>query len=358
VRVRGRDLEVDVPSFRRDLTMEDDLVEELIRVWGYDRLPTTFSRGDVALARDSETGRQERLVRTVLAGAGLRECVTYAFSDPARAAAFGAPAPLKLLNPLSQDAAALRSHPLEGLLGVVATNLRRQQPGVRVFEIGRTYEPAMTGDTSTAEPRWVSMALAGARADAAWHTAAAGVDVYDAKGLAEVVVEAFGLRAETRPGGRLGGFEPDSHATLVAGETVVAEFGEIAAGVRAAYDIDGPVFAAVLPLDAGIPLARAPMRYEPLPRYPSIQRDMAFAMASGGATAADVVAAIREHAGPLLREVGVFDVFPLPEGGRSVAFRLTFQADDRTLTDEEINAIHARVAAAVSARFGITLRGS
>jgi phenylalanyl-tRNA synthetase beta chain len=118
------------------------------------------------------------------------------------------------------------------------------------------------------------------------------------------------------------------------------------------------VFAAVLPLDAGIPLARAPMRYEPLPRYPSIQRDMAFAMASGGATAADVVAAIREHAGPLLREVGVFDVFPLPEGGRSVAFRLTFQADDRTLTDEEINAIHARVAAAVSARFGITLRGS
>jgi phenylalanyl-tRNA synthetase beta chain len=85
---------------------------------------------------------------------------------------------------------------------------------------------------------------------------------------------------------------------------------------------------------------------------------MAFVLGSGTTSAAEVAGAIREHAGPLLRDVGVFDVFPLPEGGRSVAYRLTFQAEDRTLTDEEINAVHGRVAAAVSARFGITLRGS
>src|SRR2546426_9907900 len=101
VRARGRDLEVDVPSFRRDLAIEDDLVEEIIRVWGYERIPTTFSRGDVAPARDSETGRQERLVREILVRAGLAECVTYAFSDPLRSAALGASPPLKLLNPLS-----------------------------------------------------------------------------------------------------------------------------------------------------------------------------------------------------------------------------------------------------------------
>jgi phenylalanyl-tRNA synthetase beta chain len=358
VRSRGRDLEVEVPSFRRDLAMEDDLVEELIRVWGYDRLPTTFSRGEVALARDSDTGRQERLVRSVLVGAGLSECVTYAFSDPARAAELGAPSPLKLLNPLSQDASALRAHPLEGLLGVVATNLRRQQAGVRVFEIGRTYEASMTGDTSTAEPRWAAIALAGARADAAWHTAPATLDVYDAKGLAELLLEAFGVTASTRAGGRLSGFEPDSHATLVIDDTVVAEFGEVAAPVRRAFDIGVPVFAAALPLDGGLPLAPHPVRYQPLPRYPAIQRDMAFALSSPATTAAEVAAAIREHAGPLLRDVGVFDVFRLPDGGRSVAYRLTFQAEDRTLTDEEINAVHARVAQAVSARFGITLRGS
>ncbi|HEY7382003.1 MAG TPA: phenylalanine--tRNA ligase subunit beta, partial [Gaiella sp.] len=357
-RPRGRDLEVEVPSFRRDIAMEDDLVEEVIRVWGYDRLPTTFSRGDVALARDSDIARQEALVRATLVGAGLHECVTYAFSDPARASALGVASGLKLLNPLSQDASALRGHPLEGLLGVVATNRRGQQPAVRVFEIGRTYESATAGDTGTAEPRWVTLAVAGARVDAAWHTAPAAADVFDAKGLAELVLEVFGVRAVARPGGRLAGFEPDSHATLVAGDTVVAELGEVAAAVREAFDIDVPVFAAALPLDGGVPLAPLPVRYQPLPRYPAIQRDMAFVLPDAGTTAAAVAAAIREHAGPLLRDVSVFDVFPLPGGGRSVAYRLTFQAEDRTLTDEEINAVHARVSAAVSSRFGITLRGS
>jgi phenylalanyl-tRNA synthetase beta chain len=358
VRSHGRDVEVDVPSFRRDVTMEDDLVEEVIRVWGYDRLPTTFSRGDVVLARDSETGRQERLVRAVLVGAGLTECVTYAFSDPIRAGELGAAAPLKLLNPLSQEASALRAHPLEGLLGVVATNLRKQQPGVRVFELARTYEPSMTGDTSTAEPRWATLALAGARTEDVWHTPAATVDVYDAKGAVELLLAAFGLTATTHPGGRLAGFEPDSHATLQVGDTAVGEFGEVAAGVRGAFGIGIPVFAAALALDGAVPLAPHAVRYQTLPRYPSIQRDMAFVLRDPATTAAGVAAAIREHAGPLLRDVGVFDVFPLPDGGRSVAYRLTFQADDRTLTDEEINAVHARVAEAVSRRFGITLRGS
>ncbi len=356
VRPRGRDLDVDVPSFRRDLTMEDDLVEEVIRVWGYDRLPTTFSRGDVALVRDTDTGHQERRIREALVGAGLTECVTYAFSDPARAAELGVASPLKLLNPLSQDASALRGHPLEGLLGVIATNVRRQQPGVRLFEISRTYEPSMTGDTLTAEPRWAAIALAGARADAAWHTPAASVDVYDAKGLAELLLETFGLEATTRAGGRLAGFEPDSHASLLVNDTIVAEFGEVAATARTAFGIPVPVFAAVLPLDTGLPLAPPSIRYAALPRFPSIQRDMAFVFSDPATRASDVAAAIREQAGPLLREVSVFDVFRLPEGGRSVAYRLTFQAEDRTLTDEEINAVHGRVADAVSARFSITLR--
>ncbi|HEV8585301.1 MAG TPA: phenylalanine--tRNA ligase subunit beta [Methylomirabilota bacterium] len=357
VRPRGRDLEVDVPSFRRDLAIEDDLVEEVIRVWGYHRIPTTFSRGEVKPARESDTGRQERLVREILVGAGLAECVTYAFSDPVKAAALGTARQLKLLNPLSQDAAALREHPLEGLLGVVATNLTRQQPGVRVFEVGRTYEPAAGGDTDTAEPRWVAIALAGARAEAAWHTPAATVDVFDAKGVAELVVAGFGSEPSTRSGGALPGFEPDSHATLLVGETVVGEFGEISASARAAFGIETPVFAAALRLDA-LPAEPRTPRHESLPRFPAVQRDLAFALGERPVTADAIAAAIRAEAGPLLRTLTVFDVFPLPDGRRSVAFRLTFQADDRTLTDTEVNAIHERVTQRVSAALGLTLRGA
>jgi len=362
VRDRGRDLLVEVPSFRRDLAMEDDLAEEIIRVWGYDKIPSTLLSGaTIEVARESERLRQEGVVRRALVGAGLVEAIAYSFTDPARAAALRAPddpAPVALLNPLSQDASLLRPHPLDGLLGVVATNVRRRQPDVRVFEIGRIYERASGGDTGTVEPRWATIALTGARRDPGWQGDGGPVDVYDVKGYAEHVLAAFGLTVQTRLGGRLGGLEPDSHASLVAetGE-VVAEFGEVAAAARVRFEIDAPVFVAALPLDR-LPSMPAVPRYQSLPRFPAVQRDMAFAIADPELTVAAVQAGIARTAGPLLRQIAVFDVFRLPDGGRSVAWRLTFQAEDRTLTDEEINAIHRRVADAVSREFAITLRGN
>ena len=361
VRDRGAVLDVEVPSFRRDLTMEDDLTEEIIRVWGYDRIPSTLPGGaTVEVARESDRLRQEGLVRRALAGAGLLEAVTTSLSDPAKVEALDAGPdvePVKLLNPLSQDASHLRSHPLEGVLGAVATNVRRQQTDVRMFEIGRTYQRAPGGETETAEPRWVAIALTGARGDLSWHGRGEAVDVYDAKGLAEHALAALGVAVRTEPGGRLGGFEPDCHGSLVteAGERV-GEFGEIADAARVRLGLDAPVFAAAVRLDT-LPVARAFPPARPLPRFPSVQRDMAVAIADAGLGVAAVQAAIVRAAGPLLREVAVFDVFRLPDGARSVAWRLTFQSDDRTLTDDEVNAVHVQVAAQVGREFGITLRG-
>jgi phenylalanyl-tRNA synthetase beta chain len=138
---------------------------------------------------------------------------------------------------------------------------------------------------------------------------------------------------------------------------VVGEFGEVAAGVRAAYGIDAPVFAAVVDLDAVAALPRPPLHTEPLPRFPPVQRDMAFLVAADQeVAAAEVEAALRAEAGPLLREITLFDLFRFPDRRRSLAWRLTFQALDRTLTDEEVNAIRARVAARVTERFGLRLR--
>jgi phenylalanyl-tRNA synthetase beta chain len=362
VRDRGREeLDVEVPSFRRDLTMEDDLAEEIIRVWGYERIPSTLPGGEIVeVAHVSDRLRQEGLVRRTLAGAGMLEAVGYSLSDPARAEALGgAPGetPVALLNPLSQDASWLRRHPLEGVLGAVATNVRRAQPDVRLFEIGRTYLMADGGDTGTREPRWAALALTGARGDRSWHGSREAVDVYDAKGLAEHALAALGVEVTTAEGGSLPGFEPDCHGRLLtaAGEPV-AEFGEVTAAVRERFGLDVPVFAAAIRLDP-LPVTRTFAGYTPLPRFPSVQRDMAFSLADPGLAVATVQAAITRSAGPLLRDVAVFDVFRLPDGSRSVAWRLTFQADDRTLTDDEVNAIHAQVAEQVGREFGITLRG-
>ena len=382
-KARGADLEVTVPSFRRDLAIEDDLVEEIIRVWGYHRIPSTLPGGAIALVTPPATMRQSQTVRRALVGAGLAEVITHSFSDPARAALLrrpSDPAPVELLNPLAQDASWLRSNPLEGVLGAVATNVRRQQPDVRIFELCKTYaragaseparvslrppstkagltDPATTNPVTT-EPRWVAIALTGARGEPGWYGPNERADVYDAKGLAEHALDALGARASTGDAGALGGFEPDCHGTLVAdGGAILGEFGEVAAALRENLGISVPVFAAVLSLDAVGAVAPAPTRYQALPRFPAVERDLAFVVVGGHTpTAAQIESALREEAGPLLRRLVLFDVFPFPDGRSSLAWRLLFQAEDRTLTDDEVNAIQERVVRRITETFHITLR--
>jgi phenylalanyl-tRNA synthetase beta chain len=378
VKSRGADLEVTVPSFRRDVAMEDDLVEEIIRVWGYDRIPSTLPGGAISLVIHPPTLRQSQTVRAALVGAGLAEVVTYAFTDPAKAELLRRtvdPKPVELMNPLAQDASLLRVNPLEGVLSAVGTNVRRQQADVRVFELSKTYAQAADpepGRTSlrppsvkggltvpaTTEPRWVAIALTGSRSAPGWGGASEPADVYDAKGLAEHTLEALGVRATTGEGGGLSGFEPDCHGTLVTESgAIVAEFGEVAAALRASFGIPTPVFAAVVSLDAVGAVASTPLRYQALPRFPAVERDLAFMIASDQTlTAAQIESALREEAGPLLRRLVLFDVFRFPDGRASLAWRLLFQAEDRTLTDAEVNAIQERVVRRITETFHVTLR--
>jgi phenylalanyl-tRNA synthetase beta chain len=387
VTARGADLAVTVPSFRRDLSMEDDLVEEIIRVWGYDRIPSTLPGGTIALVTLPAALRQAQSIRRALVGAGLAEVVTHTFSDPARAALFRAPGDrpaVELLNPLAQDASWLRSHPLEGVLTALATNARRQQSDVRIFELCKTYErsdgnanvsepasaslrppsnqaglkDAATTNPATIEKRWLAIALTGARGEPGWSGSRDRVDVYDAKGLAEHALEALGLRAGSGDGGALGGFEPDCHGTLAGeGGAILGEFGEVAAPLRAELGIPAPVFAAVVSLDVAGAVPAAPMRYQALPRFPVVERDLAFVLdGDRPPTAAQVESIIRETAGSLLRRVVLFDVFRFPDGRSSLAWRLLFQADDRTLTDDEVNAIQERIVRRITETFHITLR--
>ena len=378
VKSRGADLEVTVPSFRRDIAMEDDLVEEIIRVWGYDRIPSTLPGGAISLVTHPAALRQSQTVRQALVGAGLAEVVTYAFTDPARAELLRRtvdPKPVELMNPLAQDASLLRVNPLEGVLSAVATNVRRQQADVRVFEIGKTYAHAAESESgraslrpppveagltvpATTEPRWIAIALTGARSAPGWAGVAEAADVYDAKGLAEHTLEALGMRTTTGEAGTLSGFEPDCHGTLVTeGGAIVAEFGEIAVALRESFSIPTPVFAAVVSLDAVGAAAAASMRYQPLPRFPAVERDLAFVIGGDQTlTAARIESALREEAGPLLRRLVLFDVFRFPDGRSSLAWRLLFQAEDRTLTDGEVNAIQERVVRRIAETFHITLR--
>jgi len=363
VRRVGEDLEVDVPTFRRDITIEADLIEEVVRVWGYDKIPSTLPGGTVSPARQPATLRQAEVVRRALRAAGLNEVITYSFGDPADEAALGQRAEadrwIRLLNPVSQDASILKSSLLAGLLRVVAVNVRRQRPNVRIFEVGKHY--ARVGD-QPAESRWLGIAQSGARADLAWYATREPVDVYDVKGLAEHALAVLGVREPAAEPGREGHpyFERDRWGRLGAGGTEVGTFGEIALAVREAFGIPSPVFAATIPLDVIAQLGVGRPQFIPLPKHPSVQRDVAFVIPPG-VSAADVERVIRAEGGPLLRGVTLFDLYAgegVAPGTRSIAWRLTFRADDRTLTDVEVNDMHNHVIEAARHRLGVEVRGT
>jgi phenylalanyl-tRNA synthetase beta chain len=250
----------------------------------------------------------------------------------------------------------MRRHPLEGILSVVAFNLRHRQPDLSLFEIGRTYGRGAGG---LRESRWAVVAASGARQRGAWWESPGNADVYDAKGYAEHVLAALGIRSrEVRPVAAPG-LEPDATAALVVEGQTAAIFGEVAAAARERLGVAAPVFAALIPLDLAARLPRAAARYEALPRYPSVTRDVAFILGADQAlTAQAIEVAMAAEAGPLLRGMTLFDVFRFPDGRRSLAWRLIFQAGDRTLTDDEVNAAHARMVQRVCDHLHISLRGT
>jgi phenylalanyl-tRNA synthetase beta chain len=364
----GPVLQVVVPSFRRDIVQEDDLVEEIVRIWGYDKIPLTLAQaGEVTpvtrpadLALAGQTGR-------ALTAAGLTECITYSFIDPAWLKAMGWDDPARLvalLNPLSVERSIMRPSLVPGLLEVLATNVRRQSPDVRVFEAGVTFAPHRDadGDRPAHEELWLGVALTGQRAPRAWHASRDRVDIYDAKGMAELALAVAGVPgAETQPwspGEEPGYLEPGRAARLLADGQEVARFGEVAHRVREVFDLPTPVFVAEVSLTA---LAARPLlvpRYVSLPRFPAVQRDLALVMPED-VTVAEVEAFIRDQEVPWLVRVTLFDVYSgsqVGAGKRSVAWGLTYQATDRTLTDADVSGAHEHLVRDLETRFRAEVR--
>jgi phenylalanyl-tRNA synthetase beta chain len=367
----GDELQVVVPSFRRDIHQEDDLVEEIVRIWGYDKIPLTLAGGGEIIPVKRPAGlRVARVMSRALNAAGLYECVTWAFLDPDRLERMGwsdRAALIALQNPLSVERSILRPSLLPGLLEILAINANRQTPDARCFEVGNVFAPHRPedGDRPAHEDLRLGLVLTGLRTPRAWFTGGRDrVDVYDAKGMAEAALAAAGVtdaEAALWPDDQAPAYlEPGRAARLVRGATELGWFGEVALAAREAFDLPGAVFAAELSVTALAAQPPAGVRYEPLPRFPAVQRDLAIVV-SAEVTAGQVEAAIRAMNVPLLTRLTLFDVYTggqVGAGRRSLAWSLTFQAPDRTLTDAEVNRVHELIVAEVARRFRAEVRGA
>ncbi|MGC8874952.1 MAG: phenylalanine--tRNA ligase subunit beta, partial [Chloroflexia bacterium] len=365
--VEGGAVRVDVPSFRLDVSIPADLIEEVARMYGYDRIPATLLRDVLPPQRGNPLLELEERVRDILAGCGLDEVITYSLTNLRSIARLTPGEPevdgsryLRLSNPLTPEREYLRQTLMNSLLEALALNLRHTER-VAIFEIGRVYLPREGQDTPE-EPPMVGMVLCGPREPQSWLRKEAGeLDFFDLKGAVETLLERLGVE-DAR-------FEPSDHPTfqagrqawLILGEERAGVFGEIDPRVREQFDL--PARRVALAELRLLPLLEHTVRrrFRPLSRFPAILQDIAV-LVDEGVPAARVAEVIRRAGGEWLREVALFDVYrgsPLPEGKVSLAYRLTFQAMERVLREEEVNRIREkRIVPGLERELGATIRAA
>jgi phenylalanyl-tRNA synthetase beta chain len=346
---------VSVPTRRVDVVREVDLIEEVARHYGFDRIPATFPTLRSAPPPPDPRISRARRLRTVLTGAGFSEAVTFGFIEEGAAAPFAAAGDVApIANPLSETFAVLRPSALPGLLDAVAHNRRREQRDVRLFEIGNVFSKRC------GERRSLAMAWTGGSDVPHWSSPAADVTFFDLKGAVDRVCRTLRVEATTAAH-----VEP----WLVAGQTAVLLSGTRRIGVlgRLAGDLaerhglpgDDAVFVADIDLDAADAAAdTGDLHIAALPRFPSVIRDVAV-LVDDTLPAAALRATVRRAAPPALADVREFDRYQgkgVPEGKVSLALRLTFRAADRTLTDGEVQAAMDSVIAALVSEHGAVQR--
>lgn len=349
---------VRVPSWRRDVDGARDLVEEVIRIEGIDKVPPVPLPRTPGVARPTATAEQklERRVRRAAAARGLNEAVTWSFISEAEAGAFGGGA-WRLANPISEDLKVMRPSLLPGLLSAAARNMKRGAESVRLFEIGRRY-------LADRERVTLGVVLAGDKAPRGWQTGKAqAFDAYDAKAEALALLAEAGAPVDNlQVFGEAGeAWHPGRSGTLRLGpRTVLAAFGIVHPLTLKAFDLDGPVAAVELYLDA-IPAKRTAgfMRpaYAP-PALQAVKRDFAF-LVPADLPADSLVRAVKGADKAAIASARLFDLFAgqgVPEGQKSLAVEVTLQPGEKSFTDEELKAVADRVVAAAG-KLGAVLRG-
>ncbi len=354
----GEGWQVTAPSRRFDIAIEEDLIEELARIHGYEQIPTTLPGGAARVAMPSETRLDELSTRRQLVARDLQETINYAFVDAALLGSWQLDQNVvALANPLSAELAVMRPALLPGLVATLGRNAARQQGRVRLFELGRVFHP-QAGDDRPApiETTRVAVAVCGEADPQQWGLATRKVDFHDLKGDLESLAAASGAALTFVPSTRPYGHPARSAEVLRDGQAI-GWIGQIHPRLAQAMDIDVDVYA--FELDLAPLAARELPRASELSRFPSVRRDLAFLVPEGAAWA-DLEATLRRAAGPMLRQVTLFDRYVgqgVEPGFKSLAMGLILQDKSRTLTDRDVDAVVTEAVAAMEREHHARIRG-
>jgi phenylalanyl-tRNA synthetase beta chain len=361
-------LRVTVPDHRVDCRYPADLIEEIVRIHGYDRIPVTEMADRLPRQRANRDLELEEEVRDILLGCGLQETVNYSLTNLSREAALDPEKGAEdlpresyviLSNPITQERSVMRRSLLSTGLETVAANLRFRER-VEVFEIGKVFllEP---GEELPAEPRRLSVVMSGRRGERHWlMSEGPDIDFFDLKGVVETLLERLHVTGAVYEPAEHPTFQPGRTARLRVGDWELGILGELHPTVRDAFGMpDQRVAAAELDLEALLAQVPAAWFVDPVSAYPAVLQDLAVVV-DEEVPAATVQALIAETGGFLLKRVQLFDVYrgePVPAGKKSLAYALTFQAPDKTLRDAVVAKQVKRIVGRLRQELGAEPRG-
>jgi phenylalanyl-tRNA synthetase beta chain len=342
------------PSWRFDIAIEADLVEEVARVYGYNNLPSTNPVASMEIPANPEVDRPLSILRRHLVSCGYQEAITYSMVEPGLLAKFDDQnKPVELINPISADMAVMRTSLWPGLVKALQHNQNRQQSRVRLFETGQRFIPS---DQGLQQQDVFAGLIYGSRHPESWHGKAESVDYFDAKGDLESLLEICGQKFSYEAAQHVALHPGQSAAITLVGKNI-GYIGAMHPGLVKDLGIQGPVFMFEVDL-ASISLGMLPA-YEGLSKFPEMRRDLAIVL-DQTISVATVTNYIESSAGEWLKAVRLFDVYQgqgIENGQKSLALGLTWQHPERTLTDDEVNQWVEQVVKHLSQHAGASLRG-
>ncbi len=351
-------VKVRVPTFRPDITREIDLIEEIARLYGYDKIKARVHGGGTL--RVAQIWEEEAVgkIKAALCALGFHEVVTNSLNDPKLLSAAGFSGPFrKIMNPLSEDLSVLRPSLVPSLLQVVQRNLRRAVRDIRIFELGKVFgQPS--GEDVSAE-RWSLCGLiTGRRLPPGWDYQDQEVDFFDLKGLLESLLDKISIDNFKFLAYDGDVFQPRAAATLMLGENPCGSLGRLSSEVTSAFDLGIEIYLFQVDVSSLVNAMTNQRRYSGLPRYPAAERDMAIVVPET-MPAGRVEEVIREAGGELVVKIGLFDVYrgeQISSGEKGLAYSLRYQSAQKTLTDDEVDGIQQRIVAALREKLGVRLR--
>jgi len=362
----GSDVEVVAPgkirvvpsTHRPDLTRPIDLIEEVARLFGYENINETMPIINIAsIVQPPHRGLLNQL-REILVSAGFFEALTYSFASDDELSNFGAQAAVRLANPLIVDMPNLRSSLVPSLLTVLQTNLNRQIDHVRLFEINRTFEPK--GKGLPTEKLFLSGVATGEVMPGHWDGKGRLLDIFDIKGYLWQLFDTFGISGvDVAPAGDLSFLHPAEGMTILYNDTVIGHCGRLHPSLEKGYGFDQPVYLFELYLDPliGAYLGRSVV-CKAISRYPHVVRDVAL-LVDTGITHKELLQSFNKNVNKIVQSVELFDIYlgkGIPDGKKSMAYRVTFGSEKQTLSDQEVDEAFKALVDKVKDEMGATIR--